>query len=140
ALSIALNDSQEAIADVAGDALAVANAGFFTKERKPTGLLVSEGRVLSPFVAHSGGAGSGVFLIENDSASLVERDQAGGLLSKRSFGPTAFAIQAGPRIIEPSGVDGIVKDDGAHANRTVIGANAQGEAIIAAIIGPSGWP
>jgi exopolysaccharide biosynthesis protein len=139
-LSLALNDAQDSLSEIAPDALAVMNAGFFTKERRPTGLLVSEGRILSPFVAHSGGAGSGVFLIENDTASLVERDQASALVSKRSFGPTAFAIQAGPRIIEPDGKDGIVKDDGAHANRTVIGENAEGEAIIAIVIGPAGWP
>jgi exopolysaccharide biosynthesis protein len=139
-LELMLNDAQETLSNMAPDALAVLNAGFFTKERKPTGLLVSSGKVLSPLSPHAGGAGSGVFIVENDAPTLIERDQAVALLTKKSFPTTTFAIQAGPRIIEPNGLDGIVKDDGAHANRTVIGANAAGEVIIAVILGPSGWP
>src|SRR5215470_15907815 len=55
-LALHLNDAQNALATIALDALAVMNAGFFTKERKPTGLLVSEGRVLSPLSPHAGSA------------------------------------------------------------------------------------
>jgi hypothetical protein len=131
-----LNDKQASLADLAPEALVVINAGFFTKERRPTGLLVSEGHVLSPFVAQAGGAGSGVFLVEGGHAHLIERDK----LSRKSYDHVELGIQAGPRIIEPTGGYGILSDDGARANRTVIGVNEEGRMIIAVVLGPSGWP
>jgi exopolysaccharide biosynthesis protein len=133
--TLLLNDKQVALGELAQDALAVVNAGFFTKERKPTGLLVSEGRVLSPFVAQAGAAGSGVFIIEEGGPKLVERDK----LTPRTYERVALAIQAGPRIIEPNGGYGIVSDDGARANRTLMGTNEEGLVIIAVVLGPNGW-
>lgn len=133
--SLALNAEAAPISALEPDALAVANAGFFTPERHATGLLVSGGRVLSPFVARAGSAGSGVFLIEDGVARLLPRDQ----VKRRSFERSTLAIQAGPRIIEPGGGPGIVSDDGARANRTVIGATADGRAIIAVVLGPTSW-
>lgn len=132
---IALNDEQRPIEEVEPDAIAVMNAGFFTRERRPTGLLVSEGRLLSPFVPNAGGAGSGVFAIQDGTASLWARDR----VAKRSFDGAALAIQAGPRIIEPSGADGIRSDDGARASRSVIGMTADGRTSICVVLGASGW-
>jgi exopolysaccharide biosynthesis protein len=133
--SISLNTGLAPLATLESDAVAVVNAGFFTPERRPTGLLVSAGRTLSPFVPRAGGAGSGVFLLENGTASLIARDQVG----KRSFQDVTLAIQAGPRIIEPGGKNGIVSDDGARANRTVIGTDGRGRVVLAVVLGPAGW-
>ncbi|MCK6549113.1 phosphodiester glycosidase family protein [Myxococcota bacterium] len=130
-----LNDGAEDLAELAPGALAVVNAGFFTPERRPTGLLVSEGKTLSPFVREGGGAGSGVFILEGHVPTLLPRDQ----VKKRSFERTTLAIQAGPRVIEPGGTDGIRSDDGQRANRTVIGRDRAGRVAIAVVLGPKSW-
>lgn len=132
---IHINEGQDPLAVLERDALAVINAGFFTPERRATGLLVSKGHVLSPLVPKGGSAGSGVFVQRDGVLELLERDRAKGL----TFTPTTFAVQAGPRIIEPGGHPGIRSDDGAHANRTVLGADGRGWLAIALVLGSAGW-
>ena len=117
------------LANLAESALLVTNAGFFTPDWHATGLLVSEGETLSPFVAEAGSAGSGVFVIRENEIRLLERDAARG----ENFDNAVLAIQAGPRIIEPGGHPGIRSDDGAHANRTVIGADRSGRLVLVVV-------
>ncbi len=119
---IIFNRARRALAAIAPSAALVVNGGYFTPERKPTGLLVTSGRTLHPLVPKGGAAGSGVFVLEENRARLLPRAQAKG----RDFSRARFAIQAGPRLIEPDGKDGIHSDDGARANRTAIGADGKG--------------
>ena len=124
-----LNPERLPLAGLAEGALLVTNAGFFTEEWKATGLLVSSGKTLSPFVPQAGSAGSGVFLIRAGQIRLLERDAARG----ETFSDALLAIQAGPRIIEPGGRPGIRSDDGARANRTVIGADHAGRLALVVV-------
>ena len=124
-----LNPERLPLAGLAKSALLVTNAGFFTEEWKATGLLVSAGETLSPFVAQAGSAGSGVLLVRDHRIRLLERDAA----AAEDFRDALLAIQAGPRIIEPGGRPGIRSDDGARANRTVIGADARGRLVLVVV-------
>lgn len=133
--TIELNTASSALANVAPDALAVMNAGFFTPERRATGLLLSQGKQLSPFIAEGGGAGSGVFVLDDGKPSLVSRDQ----MKKDRLQAAELALQAGPRILEADGTPGIISDDGQRANRTVIGADKEGRVVVAVAVGPNGW-
>lgn len=116
------------------DAIAVANAGYFTQEWRPTGLLIRKGQLLHPFIAQGGGAGSGVIVIRNHQVRLLEREMVThDLLSK-----VDFAIQAGPRVIENDGRPGIHKDDRQRANRTILGYDMEGRLALAVVYGPDG--
>lgn len=124
-----LNPDRLPLTDLAKRALLVTNAGFFTEEWRATGLLVSAGETLSPFVAQAGSAGSGVLLVRDNRIRLLERDAA----AAEAFDGALLAIQAGPRVIEPGGHPGIRSDDGARANRTVIGADAWGRLVLVVV-------
>ena len=126
-LSILLNERQLPINALAQDALMVVNGSYFTPQRKPTGLLVSDGHALSPLVKTGGGAGTGVLVIRDGRVMLFEREQ----IERTDYDGSSFAIQAGPRVIEPGGSEGIRSDDGLRANRTVIGADAKGRVVVA---------
>ncbi|MBK8012540.1 MAG: phosphodiester glycosidase family protein [Deltaproteobacteria bacterium] len=132
---IAINQKREPIESLEGGAFFVMNAGFFTPKWRPTGLLVSGGRVLSPFVREAGAAGSGVLVLRNDTVTLFERDE----LKVADYENATLAIQAGPRVIEEDGKHGIWSDDGARANRTVIGRDQRGRLAIAIVLGLHGW-
>ncbi|MEM1025906.1 MAG: phosphodiester glycosidase family protein [Myxococcota bacterium] len=119
------------LSEVTPDALAVVNGSFFTPEDRPTGLLVSEGVRLHPFVAKGGAAGSGVLTIEGRQVQLHER-------AGFKVGRPRFAVQAGPRILEPTGERGIRTDDGLRANRTLIGGSADGRLAMAVVHGREG--
>jgi hypothetical protein len=129
------NPDREAIAAIAPEAPWVMNGSFFTPQAEPTGLLVSEGTTLHPFIGHGGPAGSGVLTL-GDGVQLHRRE---GFRPAEGF---EFAIQAGPRIIEPGGQPGIYRDDGRRANRTVLGQSADGRLVMLVIhcqpgLGPS---
>lgn len=126
---IALNPGRRPLEAWLEDAEVVANAGYFTRERRPTGLLASAGELLHPFVPEAGAAGSGVLLVEDGEARLLERDAVGA----RDFASVELAIQAGPRIIEPDGSPGIWSDDGMRANRTVLGIDGTGRLVVAVV-------
>lgn len=123
---LTLNPQRLTVAELAPPGGLAMNAGYFTPERKATGLLVSEGLRLSPFIPQAGAAGSGVLLIEGGAVQLLERDQ----IKDRSFEEAALAIQAGPRIIEPGGRPGIRSDNGRRANRSFIGRDPQGRLVL----------
>ncbi|MGF1511972.1 MAG: phosphodiester glycosidase family protein [Myxococcota bacterium] len=120
------NPSGLEVDSMAPGAKVVVNGSFFTPENKPTGLLVSNGEVLHPFIGHGGPAGSGVLTVDHH-INLHRRD---------SFEPgaeTRFAIQAGPRLIEPGGGPGIYRDDGQRASRTVIGESEDGRLALVVV-------
>jgi exopolysaccharide biosynthesis protein len=125
-LALVMNDDKKKIAALEDGAALVTNAGYFTKEWRTTGLLASQGEVLSPFVKNAGGAGSGVLLVEDATVALLERDRVGD----RKFDRAEIAIQAGPRIIEPGHVPGIKGDDGLRANRTFAGGTRDGRFFV----------
>lgn len=92
----------------APDVLVAVNGGFFDPALGASGLLISEGLVLA---RERPGGGSGVLVIAQGLAQLRERGEplpAG----------TDFALQCGPRLIEPGGTVGIRSDDGQRAART----------------------
>ncbi len=134
-LGIELNSARSPLAKLASDALLTMNGAFFTPGYTPTGLLVSNGRQLHPFIKEAGGAGSGVVVLEDDVFELLERDAVG----RRDFKSSRFALQAGPRIIEPGGAPGIRKSDGARAHRSIIGRARDGRLVLGVVLGPSGW-
>lgn len=125
-LALAMNDERRPLHELAEDATLVANAGYFTKEWRATGLLASQGHILSPFVKNAGGAGSGVLVVEDGEIELLERDRVGD----KKFRGADIAIQAGPRVIEPTRKRGIKSDDGLRANRTFIGADTSGRFVL----------
>jgi hypothetical protein len=97
---------------LAGDArfTAVVNGGFFEPDDTPAGLLVDHRKRLATL--RSGG-GSGVLAIASGRAKLFPIDTMG----KEAGGD--FAVQCGPRLIEPDGRVGIRESDGKRAARTM---------------------
>ena len=133
-LDVILNPDRKKLAELAPSADLVMNAGYFTPEYRPTGLLVAQGKVLSSFVSSGGPAGSGVLLVEEGRVQLLRREDIGS----RRFETAELAIQAGPRLIESNGERGIRSDDGQHANRTFIGADARGWLVLGVVHRPDG--
>lgn len=134
-VEIGLNAERAPLAKLAGDALLVMNAAFFTPSYTPTGLLVSKGRQLHPFVKEAGGAGSGVVLQGADGVRMLERDE----VQKRDLEGARWALQAGPRIIERGGVPGIRTDDKVRAHRSLVGRARSGRLVLGVVLGPSGF-
>ena len=128
-LDVVQNPGRKKLASLAPDAQLVMNAGYFTPEFRPTGLLVSQGKVLSPFISSGGPAGSGVVVVEDGKVDMLRREDVGA----RAFDDAEIAIQAGPRLIEADGRPGIRSDDGRHANRTFIGADTRGWLVIGVV-------
>ncbi|MEL7371485.1 MAG: phosphodiester glycosidase family protein [Myxococcota bacterium] len=128
-LRVVANVERKRLADIAPSAQLVMNAGYFTPEFRPTGLLVSQGHMISPFISSGGPAGSGVLLVEDERVDLLRRQD----VKARGFDASTIAIQAGPRLIEADGGRGIRSDDGQHANRTFIGADARGWLILGVV-------
>jgi hypothetical protein len=133
-LDLFVNGGQAALRDLAAGALAVMNAGYFTEARRPTGLLVSGGKVLSPFVPNAGAAGSGVLVVAEGEVRLLARDA----VRPADYRGARLAIQAGPRVVEPGGQPGIRSDDGARANRTVVGRDGAGRLVLLVVHNPDG--
>jgi hypothetical protein len=90
------------------DLLVAVNGGFFDPQLAASGLLVSERAVLA---RERSGGGSGVLAIAQRRARLLRR-------GARLPAETDFAVQCGPRLIEPDGSVGILRDDGQRAART----------------------
>jgi len=139
---LVLNRGRAPLNALAPGADVVANAGFFTPEFRPTGLLVSEGEVLHPFVDHGGGAGTGVLVWRSGGRiELVAREA----FELRDPEAIRIAVQAGPRLIEPDGRPGIRSNDRIGARRTVVGRDRAGRFVVAVAhaapsrSGPSLW-
>ena len=128
-LEVVLNPSRKKLTALAPGAQLVMNAGYFTPEYRPTGLLVSGGKILSAFVSSGGPAGSGVLVVNDGQVQLLRREDVGA----RPFKGTDFAVQAGPRLIESDGAPGIRSDDGQHANRSFIGADTRGWLVLGVV-------
>ncbi len=128
-LQILRNPDRLKLAELAPNAQLVMNGGYFTPEFRPTGLLVSRGVELSPFISTGGPAGSGVLVVEDGQVELIRRED----VRERTFENADIAIQAGPRLIEPDGTRGIHSDDRHHANRTFIGADARGWLVLGVV-------
>lgn len=98
--------------------LAAVDAGFFERDRSPTGLLVSEGRLLHGW-AHAGG--SGVLELSSGVARVVP--------SAGYARGASLAVQCGPRLVEPGRVVGIRRDDGERFARTAACVRDQGRTL-----------
>lgn len=126
-----LNKDRSPVGRYADGAALAANAGYFTQEFKPTGLLVDEGEVIHPLIRRGGAAGSGVLTVDGDTIRLVDRAS----VDPKSIDKLDFAIQAGPRIIEADQSPGIRTSDGKLANRTFIGYDRSGRLVVGAVFG-----
>ena len=124
---IIYNSKGLSLNELAPEAFFVVNAGFFTPEFKPTGLLANRGKIFCPFVPEAGSAGSGILLLQESKLKLLSRDETP---ADYDFGSADFAIQAGPRLIEVDGSQGIKSNDERFANRTVIGTDKFGRLAI----------
>ncbi len=118
-----LNPQKRSLKSFAKNDTIVFNAGFFTPEFRPTGLLVHQGKQLHPLVKNGG---SGVFLLRGGKVELAETKK----LSRKTYQKAHLAVQAGPRIIEKGGLPGIRSDDGLRANRTALGIDHRGRMVI----------
>jgi hypothetical protein len=127
ALELTLNPEGRPLRELAAGAHAVSNGGFFTPERRPTGLLMSAGRALAPLVRSGGAAGSGVLVVDGGEVRLLPREAAG----RADLSGASIAVQGGPRVIEDDGAEGIRSDDGERANRTVLGRDRRGRLALA---------
>jgi uncharacterized protein YigE (DUF2233 family) len=95
------------------------NGGFFEPDFAPSGLVVSRGVVLSRARPRGG---SGILVIEGGIARLVSAEGA-------DVSHATFAIQSGPRLIEPGGVLGINADAPARARRSAVCIRDEGRML-----------
>jgi uncharacterized protein YigE (DUF2233 family) len=110
--------------DVAGalatsGASLVVNGGFFDRERRPEGLVVSEGAMIA---ARSDTLGGGVLAVSGGR---------GALFPAEGFAPQPgleFAIQARPRLLV-GGAANVKRDDGRAAERTALCLRDEGRAL-----------
>ena len=92
-------------------ALAAINAGFFTPEGRPLGLVIENGRHIGTWNAQSS-LTSGLLSVEKSPRLLRRRHW-------RSFSPTRHLVQAGPLLIENGrAVDGL--DNGERSPRSFL--------------------
>lgn len=101
-----------------GQGLLAINGGFFSPNKTPLGLRISNYQILNPFRQISWW---GVFSVQNRRAKISSsRD----FVLKKNI---EFAIQAGPRLL----IDGDIPSlRPGFANRSVLGINAQGKVLI----------
>lgn len=90
--------------------LAALNGGYFTARGLPDGLVVIDGAVRSPAVAHL----SGLVGSTRDGESII------GWLDGIDRRTLAYALQAGPFIVDPGGTAGIRRDSGERARRSIV--------------------
>jgi uncharacterized protein YigE (DUF2233 family) len=93
-----------------GGAALVVNGGFFDRQRRAEGLVVSGGQELAPFSATLGG---GVLVVAKGRASL--HDAIGFALPPGA----EFVVQARPRLVV-DGARNVQGDDGPRAERTAL--------------------
>jgi uncharacterized protein YigE (DUF2233 family) len=94
-----------------GVAFAV-DAGFFTEDLHPAGVLVSRGVTLGAFDARGG---SGLVVLRGGRAEMLE-----STASLATEPRVDLAVQCGPRLVERDGAVGIRRDDGRRFARTAI--------------------
>lgn len=97
------------------------NAGFFEPDFSPSGLMVLAGRTLAPGRAVGG---SGVLVVDEGRARLVAYDALASMPED-----VDFAIQCGPRLVEPGGIVGIERDGGQRAARTALCVRDEGRTL-----------
>lgn len=91
------------------------NAGFFEPDLRPSGAMVSEGRLLHPPTSHGG---TGLVAITHGRARLVPIARDAGVDALPDGAD--LVVQCTPRLIEADGSVGIHRDDGRRAARSVL--------------------
>jgi len=110
-------------ADAPPAAVAIWNGGYFEPSLRPSGLVVDQGRQVSP--PSSGSA----LLLLGERFSLVRFREAPPARLRES------ALQLWPFLIEPGGGDGIRRDDGKRARRSAVGLDDSGRGLLVGVIG-----
>ena len=116
-------DAAPSVATIAkrtGSVIAV-NGGYFTKEFAPSGLCIIDEKSVSPISAAS--PLSGILWI--GGAGKIHLTPRGIALPE-----VAYALQAGPFLIDPGGKLGIRSEDGKAARRTVVGLTGDQELLL----------
>lgn len=98
--------------------LFLVNGGYVETGEKPCGLLISQGKELSPFSKNN--KFSAVFVVNNGKASIIRSKD----LKLAEY--TAFALQNGPFIIDPGGRPGIKPNATDEAERTLLALDKKG--------------
>ncbi len=112
------------------DAVLAINGGFFGIEKgsvlKASGLVVAGGKQLSPYRK---GAGSGLFYQKGDRLAIGWARQA------EHYAPLTQALQVGPMVVDPGGNNGISRNDGKYARRSVLCQDFRGRFLVIVIDG-----
>ncbi len=112
------------------NAILAINGGFFAikKDRtlKASGLVVIGQKELSPY--HKG-AGSGLFYEVGGKMALGWARQA------QHYQSVEQALQVGPMVVDPGGKNGISRNDGRYAKRTVLCQDFKGRFLVVIIDG-----
>jgi len=101
--------------------LLAVNAGYFTEDYRPTGLIVSDGTRSGQSYVGFGG----MLAVRPDRVEvrwLVARPYSPGESLRQ-------AVQAFPMLVHSGGKPGISEDDGKLARRTVVGQDRQGQIV-----------
>jgi tetratricopeptide (TPR) repeat protein len=111
-----------------------ANGGFFEKDAEnrlsPSGLLVVNGKMLSPYSTNP--KLSGMLTINRDKVEIIT---ARPTMDSSQY---RFAVQAGPRLVEADGSVGIRSDDENRQERTAVCLEGNRNHVIIAMIKGSG--
>ncbi len=99
------------------------NGNFFTKDFKPTGLLISQEKLLHK--SSEAELLNGIFTIDkNNRPKLYDPNQI------TDMSPFIFAIQNGPILLNEKREIGIKSDDHKKASRTAIGLDKDGKIVV----------
>jgi hypothetical protein len=103
---------------------AALNAGFFEPDLRPSGAVVSDGRVLFPPTPRGG---TGLVAIAEGRARLVPIARDAGVDAVPAG--ASLVVQCSPRLIEADGSVGIHRDDGRRAARSALCLRDQGRTL-----------
>ncbi len=103
--------------------LAAINGSFYLPETfEPIGLVVSRGQVVHPWHRN---AGSGLFIQTGVKADIVWSRHY-----NKDWEKAAFALQAGPLLVEPDEKEGIYEKRNKHRHRSALGIDEQGRVLM----------
>lgn len=104
-------------------ALISVNGGFYTEDFKPTGLLLENGKILTPY--QSAKLTNGIFAITTENEPLLIKKTK--LENPQKY---LFAIQNGPILLDEKSQIALTEDNGKPASRTAIGIDKDNNIII----------
>lgn len=104
-------------------ALITFNGGFYSEEFKPTGLLLIEGKTITPY--KQANLINGIFAIDKENQPILLTHSK--LTDPENY---LFAIQNGPILLNEKGEVAITQDNAKPASRTAIGIDKDGNIVV----------